>query len=309
MNCFNSPTTPEQILGNRFSGKSFFDPNQYKAALERCEAANKSCEIHIEMFNEFAEILENFKKSLTKWRTENEKKIYHSREFGTNKDSWLNTVRTMETIGDRPNALAKQIRENVVNKMKSYRENEFGRTLIHSKKYKTFERSFSKAQKPWVELIDDINEKWSQIAEIQSELDKARRAAKYCDEDVGAEQEKKDAAKRSLEKREEKMRKSREQYKSLLEKGKTQRESYKKSMIDALETTHQFERERLKEFLISFQQLQNLITTTYPNDTVLADSFEKAISKHKIEEDIDYWNRNYGSKNELPWGVFQEIKD
>lgn len=309
MSCFNSPTTPEQILGNRFAGKSFFEPNQYKVALDRCEAANKSCEIHIEMFSEYAEILENFKKFLTKWRIESEKRIYHSKEFGTNKETWLNTIRTMEKIGEPANTVAKDIRENVVNAMRSYRENEFGRTIIHSKKYKTFERSFSKAQKPWAELVDSINEKWSQIMEIQGELDKAKRAVKYCDEDVGAEQEKKDAAKKSLDKREEKMRKLRETYNALLEKSKTQRETYKKSMTDELQKTHDFERERLGKFLNSFQQIQTFITATYSNPTDLKTSFESGIKKHQIEDDIAYWNRNYGSATDYPWGVFQQLKD
>ena len=310
MNCFSPPTTPEQILGNRFSGRSYFEPGQHKVALERCETANKSCEVHAEIFESYAQILEHFQKDLAKWKTDSEKKIHQTKEFGTNKDSFLSTIRAMETIGERPAALSKHVREEIVQPMKSYREHEFERGVFHSKKYKNFEKLFNKAQKPWVDLLGDINEKWAEISKAQSALDSAARAVRYCDGDVGAEEEKKESAKQSLAKREDKMKKLRNQYKTLLDKSKTERETYHKAMIAALEVTHTFERERLAKFLQSFQKMQELMTVkTFEKQTDVAEAFQKAISKHNIEADITYWNTNYGSASELPWGVIQELKE
>lgn len=310
MSCFNpQPTTPEKILGNRFAGRSFFEPQQFKVALDRCEGSNKSCEIHAEIFEDFVVILEKFLSSLKKWQENSVYKIHQSKEMGTNKQVFLETVRTMAKIGEAHDGLAKGIKEDVVQKMRSFREAEFGRTLIHSKKHETFKKKFNKAQKRWAELVDDTNEKWTEINAAEPGLNRARRESRYCEGDFGAEQEKKDAANKCLKKHEEKMAKLRGEYRELLKKAENSRGEYEKDMTEVLEETHKFERKRLEEFLKSFETIGKNVTEKFTISTTLADEFKSAIAKHKIEDDIKYWDEHYGSKANLPWGVFQQLKD
>ena len=216
----------------------------------------------------------------------------------------------MEMTGEWHGELAKKIREDVVQKTNAYRSQEYGRSLVHSKKRGDFEKSFSKVHKPWTDLLEKLNEALAKYKESKAVYDAAIRQAQYYTDDVGADPEKKDEMKNSVEKREKKLKKHRDQYESCLRDVKAQKDQYKASMIKILDETHKFEGDRLDHYLKTFQTIQQyIIMSKDPHAKEISDALEAAIKAHDTKSDLQQWNKNYGSETTYPWGIFEELKD
>ena len=93
-------TTPERILSNPWYDKGFCEPQQYKAAIDRYKGGYESCELFIDIFSERAKIERNYVADLEKWAATSIKEISQSKEFGTNKKAWIESIRASKQIAD-----------------------------------------------------------------------------------------------------------------------------------------------------------------------------------------------------------------
>jgi len=303
-------TTPERILSNPWYDKGFCEPNQYKAAVERCKGGYESCDLFIQIFSERTRIEREYIAALDRWAQSSIKEIGQSKEFGKNKKTWLECVRGSQEIGKTHEAMAERIQKTVVDPMVSYKKDHYGKSIVHVKKIKEFERDFEQAQKPWLKLLDKINKMKKEYQDAHRSLKKAETAEKIIESDQGAEVDQKNKVKMSVSTYKKECEASKNKYQQLINEMQNSRPSYEKSMKDVLDRTHAFERKRLEKFLELFKSLQTaMIIDKDPNLETMSNVFKSGIDGHNIEEDINWWNSHYGSETNTAWPTFEVLKD
>ncbi|UJR13654.1 hypothetical protein I4U23_000666 [Adineta vaga] len=305
-----SQTTPEKTLSNPWFGKGFCEPDQYKAAIDRCDGGYRSCELGIEIYRDLTKILDNCSAALRQWAETSEKQIGQSKEFGTTKKTWIHTVRAVQKLAERNVDVSQNVQKTVIDKMVSYKNENYGKSYIHVKKIREFEKEFKKTQKSWLELIDRINEAKQKFhaskLKLQSELGSERVTAS----DVGSSEEQIRNAKLRVETRQKETEKYRTKYQNLIEEMEKTKPSYQQQMFKILENMDDFERKRLRHFNEMFNSLQ--IATAIDKDKKhgeMAIAFKAAIDDHDIEADIGFFNKNYGKETKTTWPKFEDLKD
>ncbi len=312
MQCFlpQNQTTPEKTLSNPWFGKGFCEPGQYKAAIDRCEGGYKSCELGIEITRDLVKIFENHSEAIRHWSTSSQKKICQSQEFGTTKKAWVDSIRAVEKLAERHDNITENIQKLVIEKMTSYKSENYGRSIIHVRKIKEFKDEFKKAQQSWLELIGKINDAKQTFHDAKRKLQNAEGAEKVIETDVGSSDEHKQKVKLSVASRRKETERCKTKYQNLIDEMDEKKEAYEKKMFDILERTDEFERKRLNHFKSMLNALQK--ATSLDEDKChaeMATAFKTAISDHKIEEDIAFFNKNYGKDTKTTYPVFEDLKD
>jgi hypothetical protein len=303
-------TTPERVLSNPWYGKGFCEPNQYKVAVDRCKGGYDSCDLFIDIFSERARIERNYISELEKWSTTSIKEISQSKEFGTNKKAWIDSIRASKEIGSTHSDIVQRLQESVIDKMANYKKENYGKSILHVKKIKEFERDFEHVQKSWNKLLDKIAKAKKEYQEAQRQLKKAELAEKIVDSDRGAEEEQKTKLKLSLASYKKQSDSLKSKYQQFITEMQNTRPSYENSMKEVLDRTHDFERKRLTQFKSSFTALhQASIIDKDPHLSTMSVAFTNAIAVHDVEKDIQWWNSNYGSDTNTAWPSFEDLKD
>lgn len=303
-------TTPERVLSNPWYDKGFCEPNQYKAAIERTKGGYESCDLFTQIFAERVRIEREYVASLERWSQSSVKEIGQSKEFGKNKKVWLDCVRGAQEIGKTHSELANRIQTTVVDPMVSYKKDNYGKSIVHVKRIKEFERDFEQVQKPWLKLLDKIAKLKKEYQEAHRALKKAEAAERIIDSDQGAEVDQKNKAKLSVSTYKKECESAKNKYQQLIEEMKNSRPNYENAMKEVLNRTHAFERKRLEKFVELFNALQKaMVIDNDPNLKSMAQIFTAAIAMSNIDEDINWWNTHYGSDTNTSWPTFEALKD
>ena len=303
-------TTPERALSNPWYDKGFCEPHQYRAAIDRCKGGYESCELFIDIFSERAKIERNYVADLKKWATASIKDISQSKEFGTNKKAWIEAIRASEEIGTTHADLVQRLQENVIDRMVSYKKDNYGKSILHVKKIKDFERDFERAQRTYLKVLDKISKAKKEYHDAHRLLKKAETAEKIIDSDYGAEPEQKKKLKLSVDTYRKQAEALKSKYQQYITDMTNLRPSYQDSMKEVLDRTHAFEHKRLTHFKDSIAALQQaLVIGDDAHLKQMSLSFIEALKTHNAEEDIQWWNAHFGSDTNTAWPTFEEAKD
>lgn len=289
-------TTPERVLSNPWYQKGFFEPQQYQAAIDRCQGGHNGCDLFIEIFRDRAEIEQQYASAVEKWAVTSEKHIVGSKEFGSNKKAWIESIRASKELAAVHSDIAQRIKETVVDKMTAYKKENYGKSIVHVKKIKEFEHDFEQAQKSWLKLKDRISKAKKELEDAEKQFRKAERAEKIIDSDRGIDEAEKKQIKLSVDSYRKQTEASKSKHDQLLVELENARPGYERAMVEVLERTHTFERKRLEQIKILLTAFhQALIIDKDPHLATMSELFTKAINLHDVERDIDWWNSHYGN--------------
>ena len=301
-------TTPERILSNPWYDKGFCQPHQYKAAIDRCKGGQESCDLFIDIFSQRAKIERDYIDDLEKWASTSIKDISRSKEFGTNKKTWIETIRASAEISKAHKDISDRLQNDVINKMVDFKKDHYGRSVVHVKKIKEFDRDFEQVQKPWLKLLEKIDRARKEYEDAQQLLKRAETAEKIIESDHGAETDQKNKVKLSVSTHKKESEAAKNKYQQYIEEMKNTRPSYENSMKEVLDRTHEFERKRLNQFKMLFTALhhsQLIDRNSHLQD--MNELFTKAVKSHDIEKDIQWWNSHFGSDTNTIWPSFEEL--
>jgi hypothetical protein len=303
-------TTPEKTLSNPWHGKGFCEANQYKSAINRCEGGYKSCDLGIDMFKRLAKITEHYSEAIREWSASSQRQIAESNECGTTKKAWLQSVRAVEKVAEQNDFIVEGIQEKVVDKMTAYKNENYGKSFIHVKKIKEFEKDFKKIQKPWLEFLEKLNAAKQAFHDAQRKLNHAVGAEEIIKTDVGSSDEQKKKAKTSVDNRRVDTNTCKATYQRLISEMKTRKETYQEDMFKVLKCTDEFEIKRLKHFNSTFTALkESILIQKTEHRTKMDEAFTQAIKEQNIDEDIEFFNLHYGSKTVTKWPDFEDLKE
>ncbi|CAF2159558.1 unnamed protein product [Rotaria magnacalcarata] len=303
-------TTPERVLSNPWYDKGFCEPHQYKAAIDRCKGGYDSCETFIDILSERAKIERTYVTDLERWSDSSIKAISQTKEFGTNKKAWIDSVRASKEIADTHKDLVQRLEENVIDKLVTYKKENYGKSILHVKKIKEFEHDFERAQKSWIKLLDKISKARKEYQDAHRQWKKAETAERIIESDRGAEDEQKAKAKMSVSSYRKEADSLKSKYQQHVDDMKNARPHYEDAMKEVLNRTHDFERKRLAQFKVTYTELhKSLIIDKDPHLKTMSEAFTKAIESLDVEKDINWWNTHYGSDTNSAWPSFEELKD
>ncbi|CAF4325334.1 unnamed protein product, partial [Rotaria sordida] len=136
--------------------------------------------------------------SLRQWSLISQRKIVQSKEFGTTKIAWIESIQAVEKSAERNEDITENIQHNVIDKMIAYKNSKYEKSFLHMKKVKEFEKDFKKVQKPWLELLNKIHEAKQEFHHASRKLHQAKRAEEIIKTDLGAADEQKKKVKDSV---------------------------------------------------------------------------------------------------------------
>jgi hypothetical protein len=304
-------TTPEKTLSNPWYGKGFCEPQQYKSAIARCEGGFESLEVGIDVFKRLVKLTESHSTALREWSTASQKQVSESKEGGTNKLAWLNTIRAIETtLVDKNEIITKGMQKEVVDSMTKCKTEHYGKSFLHVRQIREFEQEFKKVQRPWRDLLDKINAAKQAYHTAKRKLSQAERAAHVIETDVGSSEEHQKKAKTSVERRTSETKTCRTTYEGLITDMESKRDGYQTQMFDILKRTDAVEKKRLEHFNLIYIALKDIILMkTEDKDQAIKKVFDAAIDQQKIEEDIQFFNKNYGCETKTKWPAFEECEE
>ncbi|CAF4702905.1 unnamed protein product [Rotaria sp. Silwood1] len=303
-------TTPEEILSNPWHDRGFCDPDQYQAALHRCQNGYESCDLFIKAFEERASLERDYIAAIYNWSKIWQKEINESQEFGTNKKTWLAAIRAGAQAAYTHTDIVERIQNDVIDPMIAFKKQNYAKSIIHIRKIKEFEKEFENLQKPWLKLLSKINDAKESYHEKHRKLKKAEQAKKIIDSNIGATEEEKTETQTSVNVYTKESANLRSKYEQLINEMKDLRPHYENSMKRVLDRTHEFERERLNKFKQLFNAFYNAINIQNdPYIIEMSTAFQNAIAAHDIEADIQWWNKHYGSDTNTSWPEFEELSD
>ncbi|CAF3398374.1 unnamed protein product [Rotaria sp. Silwood2] len=303
-------TTPEEILSNPWHDRGFYDPDQYQAALLRCQNGNESCDLFIKAFEQRASIERDYIAAIHNWSKIWQREINDSQEFGTNKKTWLATIQAGEQAAYTHTDIVERIQHDIIDQMITFKKQNYAKSIIHIKKIKEFEKEFENLQKPWLKLLSRINDAKESYHEKRRKLKRAEQAKKIIDSNTGASEEEKTEAQMSVTAYARESTTLRIKYEQLINEMKDLRPNYENGMKRVLDRTHAFERERLNKFKQLFNAFYNAINIQNDHHFIeMSTAFQSAIAAHDIEADIQWWNKHYGSDTNTSWPEFEDLSD
>ncbi|CAF1013590.1 unnamed protein product [Didymodactylos carnosus] len=301
----SSSAPPEAFAQNSMYGKGFYEPGQYQVALKRCENGHDLALHLCEMFDERTQIEMAYINSLKNWSKKWHGELVKSQEYGTNKKVWDQTVATGEVMADIHSTLASNLSDSITPKLRQWRKDNYEKSLIHYKKTKEFEKDFDSVQKTWIKLLDKIQELKQSYYQSCKMLKHAEANERNASDD---EQRRKLSDKVDVAKREVGF--TRTKYQQALKDMSDQRPRYEQQMSEVFQRTQQFEKKRLDFFKETFDEYEKVLDlNNNPMLKKMHDDYQQALQMHDSQQDITWWDQNYGTQTNCRWPEFEEYPE
>ncbi|CAF0771273.1 unnamed protein product [Didymodactylos carnosus] len=300
-----SSSSPEAFAQNSSYGKGFYEPGQYHVALKRCENGHDLASQLCEMFDERSQIEMAYVNSLKTWSKKWHGELVKSQEYGTNKKVWDQTVTTGEQMADVHSTMASNLSDSIIPKLRQWRKDNYEKSLIHYKKTKEFEKDFDSVQKSWTKLLDKIQESKQSYYQACKTLKQTEINERNATDD---DQRRKLADKVDVAKREVSF--ARTKYEQTLKDMIDQRPHYEQQMAEVFQRTQQFEKKRLDFFKETYSEYgKSLDINNNPILRKMYDDYQQNLQTHDSQQDITWWDQNYGTQTNCRWPEFEEYRE
>lgn len=137
---------------NKFSepkSNSFWDIGNYRKVVKRIEDGLRLCNDLVKMTQEKAEIESKYAKNLQNWSKKWEDTIVKGPEYGSLEVGWKANLYESVQMADIHMRISKRISDEVVERIVSWKNGHFHKSIVNLKETKRAEDGFSAAQKPW----------------------------------------------------------------------------------------------------------------------------------------------------------------
>jgi len=297
---------PEAFASNSAYGRGFFEPGAYSVALKRCENGHDLAQQFADMFDERAQLESAYTNQLRAWSRKWHVELIKSHDYGTNKKVWDQTIATGEQMADVHAMLSSSLTDSLIPKLRQWRKDNYEKSLLHYKITKEFEKDFIDAQKSWSKLLE-------KISEYKKTYYAACKTAKLADDaerTSSEDQRKKLADKAEVAKREVGFAKTK--YEQAINEAREHRPRYEKAMTDVFDRTQAFEKKRLDFFKETFDEFSKVLETATHDNPILNkmnEDYKSVLTTHNSQQDLAWWDQNYGTQTNSRWPEFEEYGD
>ncbi|XP_063800716.1 protein kinase C and casein kinase substrate in neurons protein 3 isoform X2 [Pseudophryne corroboree] len=289
-------------------GGSFWEAGHYRRNVKRIEDGSRLCNDLVTCFRERAKIEKSYAQQLTDWSRKWKTSLEKGPQYGTLEKAWHAFLTAADTLSEIHTELRNQLWDEDSGKVRDWQKEAFHKQMIGGfRETKEAEEGFSKAQKPWVKKLKDVEaaKKRYHVARKDERAAQVREDHSKADASVSQEQL------RKLQERVERCNQEAEKDKGVYEKALDELNRYNprymEDMEQQFESCQEAEQKRLaffKEMLLDIHK--HLDLSSKESFHALYRDLYQGIQAADDQQDLKWWRNTYGPGMAMNWPQFEE---
>ncbi|XP_075437790.1 LOW QUALITY PROTEIN: protein kinase C and casein kinase substrate in neurons protein 3 [Ascaphus truei] len=299
----------EEGPGGGPAGGSFWETGNYRRTVKRVEDGNRLCNDLVTCFRDRAKIEKSYAQQLTDWSCKWRSSIEKGPQYGTLEKAWHAFLTAADTLSEIHMELRNQLWDQDSGKTRDWQKEAYHKPMIGGlRETRDAEEGFSKAQKPWVKKLKDVEmtKKRYHAARKNERAAETRENHSKADATVSQEQL------RKLQERVEKCNQEAAEGKALYEKTLEELNRYNPRYMEDMEQVFEScpggRAEApvllLKEVLLDLHK--HLDLSSKESFHALYRDLHHGIQAAEDQQDLKWWRNTHGPGMAMDWPQFEE---
>lgn len=289
-------------------GGSFYEAGNYRRTVKRIEDGNRLCNDLVTCFRERAKIEKSYAQQLTDWSHKWKSNLEKGPQYGTLEKAWHAFLTAADALSEIHTELRNQLWDEDSGKVRDWQKEAYHKQMIGGfKETKEAEEGFSKAQKPWVKKLKDVETAKKRYHSARKDERSAQVREDHSKADASVSQEQIRKLQERVERCNQEAEKEKSTYEKALEELNRYNPRYMEDMEQQFESCQEAEQKRLrffKEMLLDFHK--HLDLSSKDSFHSLYRDLHQSIQGADDQQDLKWWRNTHGPGMAMNWPQFEE---
>ncbi|XP_069821955.1 protein kinase C and casein kinase substrate in neurons protein 3 isoform X1 [Dendropsophus ebraccatus] len=290
------------------SGGSFFEAGNYRRTVKRIEDGNRLCNDLVTCFKERAKIEKSYAQQLTDWSRKWKSSLEKGPQYGTLEKAWQAFLTAADALSEIHTELRNQLWDEDSGKVRDWQKEAYHKQMIGGfRETKEAEEGFSKAQKPWLKKLKDVETVKKRYHAARKDERSAQVREDHGKADASVSQEQLRKLQDRVEKCSQEAEKEKGAYEKALEELNRYNPRYMEDMEQQFESCQEAEQKRLrffKEMLLDYHK--HLDLSSKDSFHSLYRDLYQGIQAADDQQDLKWWRNTHGPGMAMNWPQFEE---
>lgn len=237
---------------------SFWEAGHYRRTVKRIEDGNRLCNDLVTCFRERAKIEKAYSQQLTDWSRKWKSNLEKGPQYGTLEKAWQAFLTAADALSEIHTELRNQLWDEDSGKVRDWQKEAYHKQMIGGfRETKEAEDGFSKAQKPWVKKLKDVETSKKKYHAARKDERAAQVREDHAKADASVSQEQIRKLQERVERCNQEVEKDKTAYEKALDELNRYNPRYMEDMEQQFESCQEAEQKRLrffKEMLLDFHK-------------------------------------------------------
>ncbi|XP_073397729.1 protein kinase C and casein kinase substrate in neurons protein 3 isoform X2 [Dendrobates tinctorius] len=290
------------------AGGSFWEAGNYRRTVKRIEDGNRLCNDLVTCFRERAKIEKSYAQQLTDWSRKWKGSLEKGPQYGTLEKAWNAFLTAADALSEIHTELRNQLWDEDSGKVRDWQKEAFHKQMIGGfRETKESEDGFSKAQKPWVKKLKDVETAKKRYHAARKDERSAQVREDHSKADASVSQEQIRKLQERVERSTQEAEKEKGVYEKALDELNRYNPRYMEDMEQQFESCQEAEQKRLrffKEMLLDFHK--HLDLSSKDSFHALYRDLHQGIGAAEDQQDLKWWRNTHGPGMAMNWPQFEE---
>ncbi|XP_077142934.1 protein kinase C and casein kinase substrate in neurons protein 3 isoform X4 [Ranitomeya variabilis] len=290
------------------AGGSFWEAGNYRRTVKRIEDGNRLCNDLVTCFRERAKIEKSYAQQLTDWSRKWKGSLEKGPQYGTLEKAWNAFLTAADALSEIHTELRNQLWDEDSGKVRDWQKEAYHKQMIGGfRETKESEDGFSKAQKPWVKKLKDVETAKKRYHAARKDERSAQVREDHSKADASVSQEQVRKLQERVERSSQEAEKEKGVYEKALDELNRYNPRYMEDMEQQFESCQEAEQKRLrffKEMLLDFHK--HLDLSSKDSFNALYRDLHQGIGAADDQQDLKWWRNTHGPGMAMNWPQFEE---
>ncbi|KAM3918456.1 protein kinase C and casein kinase substrate in neurons protein 3 isoform 1-T3 [Leptodactylus fuscus] len=290
------------------AGGSFYEAGNYRRTVKRIEDGNRLCNDLVSCFRERAKIEKSYAQQLTDWSRKWKGNLEKGPQYGTLEKAWHAFLTAADALSEIHTELRNQLWDEDSGKIRDWQKEAYHKQMIGGfRETKEAEEGFSKAQKPWVKKLKDVETAKKRYHAARKDERSAQVREDHSKADASVSQEQLRKLQDRVERCNQEAEKEKAAYEKALDELNRYNPRYMEDMEQQFESCQEAEQKRLrffKEMLLDYHK--HLELSSKDSFQALYRDLYQGIQAADDQQDLKWWRNTHGPGMAMNWPQFEE---